>query len=509
MKRYFVIVLVYCLSLLTACFKDDTVVATDESIIDDITITGLKDTTVIAFSTLLELEPEVTGYTEDELTYAWYVYGGELPVEGGYRTVKIADTKKLSYQVDLKQGSYTLVFEATHKENGYTALSEMGLKVSTAFSQGFYILKETAEGKTDLDLYNNDSKEFMSNVLEITQGEALMGAPRELGVLYGKAYVDPETAEAGGATVLFVASGENEMACFRTEDMMKVFDRSTILFDEMAADEVPYCVATTSMWNFYFSSKGVRGDTPSGSSLVGGATGKLGFPEGEGASMFIQACDGSGLLYWDENVHRLRYCDSSIEEVEYFGSEINWDEVSPVATGWNHLAGVNTLWYIFEDFTGQRYLVFVDTKHTVTEVRRLDPDSHLAQADLIAGNGLTSYSIYMVHNNQLWMYSLEDGAEVALSPTSLPAGEITYLVDLYFSSSFDYLVIGLQNGNEYVLYMYQIEGGQPYGAPEHIIQGEGKVKKVRYVSQSDLFMPNYYAFTDYAAMYGMGPDFPY
>lgn len=508
MKKYFILVLVYCLSLLTACFKDDTVVATDESMISDITITGLKDTTVTAFSTVLELEPEVVGYTEDELSYAWYVYGGELPVEGGYRTVKIADTKKLSYLVDLKQGSYTLVFEATHKGNGYTMLAEMDLKVSTAFSQGFYILKETENGDCELDLYNRDNGECMSNILEATQGAALTGAPRELGVLYGKAYVDPETAEAGGANLLFVASGDNEMACFRTEDMMKVFDRSSILFGEMTADEIPYCMASIARLNLLFSNKGVRGDTPTGSSFVEGATGKLGYPKGDGASLFIQACDG-GMLYWDENAHRLRYYAGSVEEVEYFGDEINWDEVFPVATGWNHQAGVNTMWYVFEDQDGQRYLVFVDTTHAVTEVRRLDPASHIAQADVIAGNALTSYSIYVEHDNQLWIYSLEDGMEVALNPTGLPAGQITYLSDLYFSSLFDYLLIGVQNGNEYALCMYQIKGGQTLGGPEHLVEGEGKLKKVRYISQSDMYLPNYYAFTDYAVTLGMGPDFPY
>ena len=44
-------------------------------------------------------------------------------------------------------------FEATATANGYAATAEMKLSVSTTFSQGFYILKETADGNTELDVY--------------------------------------------------------------------------------------------------------------------------------------------------------------------------------------------------------------------------------------------------------------------------------------------------------------------------------------------------------------------
>ena len=72
-------------------------------------------------------------------------------------------------------------------------------------------------------------------------------------------------------------------------------------------------------------------------------------------------------------------------------------------------------------------------------------------------------------------------------------------------------MIGTQAGDNYALYMYEIQGGQPYGEPVHVVKGNGKIKQVRYVSQSITWamIPNYYAFTDYASMFGMGPDFPY
>ena len=84
------------------------------------------------------------------------------------------------------------------------------------------------------------------------------------------------------------------------------------------------------------------------------------------------------------------------------------------------------------------------------------------------------------------------------------------MADLFYGSSFDYIVIGIQNGDEYTLSMYKIAGGQPSGKPVHTVTGTGILKKVCYACPlQDYASPNYYAFTKYAELYGMGPDFPY
>lgn len=511
MKKY-IIILVCSLLGVVSCYDDDSHVAT--KLLNNIVIDGLKDTSAISCSTVLDLIPEVSGYSEEELSYAWYIYGGEFEkqTDKGYRTVQIDSVKNLSWAVDVKKGDYTLVFEVTNKESGYAVMKEVKLTVSTAFSRGFYILKETSDGNTDLDIYNEGNKQLMTNVLDGTQGDAMRGKPRNLSVIYEKAHVDPETAASGYTTTVFVGAGERDMACFRTEDLVKIFDRSTLLYGEMSEEEVPYCMATAGAYNFFFSSKGIRGDYAGmfGSEYT---TGRLGYPKGDGASSFVQACDGRGLMFWNEQQHRLCYFGGDeVEEIEYMGGEIIWDDVRAIATGWNHLAGENTMWYMFESQNGQRYLVLINPKFEVVEVRRLSSSLHIANADIIAGNGLSSYSIYSVHNNQLYRYSLsEDASEVLLSLPGSIEGQITYLSDIYFGKSFDYIVIGTQAGDNYALYMYEIQGGQPYGKPVHVVKGNGKIKQVRYVSQSITWamMPNFYAFTDYASMFGMGPDFPY
>lgn len=77
----------------------------------------------------------------------------------GYQKEKIGDGKTLRYEVNLPSGAYTLVFEATAVEYGYVRTASMQMSVSTNFSKGFYILKSTEDGKTDLDLATKEGIE--------------------------------------------------------------------------------------------------------------------------------------------------------------------------------------------------------------------------------------------------------------------------------------------------------------------------------------------------------------
>ena len=123
MKKY-IIILACSLLGVVSCYDDDSHVAT--KLLNDIVIDGLKDTSAISCSTVLDLIPEVSGYSEEELSYAWYIYGGEFEkqTDKGYRTVQIDSVKNLSWAVDVKKGDYTLVFEVTNKESGYAVMKE-------------------------------------------------------------------------------------------------------------------------------------------------------------------------------------------------------------------------------------------------------------------------------------------------------------------------------------------------------------------------------------------------
>ena len=421
------------------------------------------------------------------------------------------------YPVELTPGTYTVVCEATHKETGYFGLIEFTMNVTTAFSEGFYVLKETADGSTELDIYNYTQRSLMENLLTTVNEAPMQGAPLNLTPVYGKTYIDPATAKSTYVTGLFVASGENEFAVYNTNDLSKMFDRSDLLFGEMETDEIPYGMVTLNYDNFYFSSQGVRTEWTGGAGMnTEFSTGKLGMPSGAGASTWIQACDGNGLSYWSENEHRLMYASSAdCREIPYregyTGIQVNWSQAEVVASGWNHVGGINTIWFLFDVSGEGRYLVLLDGP-VINDVQQIDPSLHLATADVVAGNALTGQFIYSIENNRLYRYSIPEKLESESPLEGLPAGEVTYLVDLFYSSGnlFDYIIVGVQNGPQYSVLMYEIEGSRPKATPAHTFSGTGTLKKVCYLCPTtEYFTPNYYAFTNYAVLYGMGPDFPY
>lgn len=504
-------ILPLCLCLMacfSACFDDDSTVATEAKRPHEIKVEGLpqKDTSVVAFSTTLELTPTVQGYSDDELAFHWYIYGGQFGEKSEYRKNVIGEEKKLSYPVELKIGRYSVICEATHKATGYFGLVEFSLNVTSAYSDGFYALKETADGNSDLDFYNYQEKETMNDLLQRKYGAPLSGKPRGMNAVYRKVHIDQTTLLSTYATGLFVAHGKNDFALYNTVDMSLMFDRSSLYFSTMEEDEIPYAMATGEN-NYYFSNKGITFEGLGGGFFSSEyATGKLAAAEGAGGSSIVQAFNGRELSYWSESERCLMRTDGYPIEYKdgYTGIQIPFEQATAIASGWNWNAGENTIWYLFDVENDGRYLALLQ-KGAIIEVRHLDNTLSLAQAEIIAGQGLQGSFIYSIKDNQLYRYSMIEQGETALNMPSLPAGSVAYMANLFYESNFDYLVVGVQNGNAYSVAMYKIEGGRLTEAPKHTFTGTGTLKKICYAIPMDSDMPNFYAFIyDWAA-----PTFPY
>lgn len=496
MKRY---ILFFCLSTLiclNGCFQDDTTLATDASRVGEINVQGLKDTSMIAYAQPLELTAEVAGFADDELTYAWYIYGGQYSKNSeGYRSHPIGEGKKLSYPVELKIGSYTVVCEVTHKASGYFTTATFNLNVTSDFSQGFYVLKETADGNTELDFYNHLKKTTNNDLLAKVLEAPLAGEPRNLSTVFQKTHLDPATATSTHATGLFVAHGDNGCVLFNTTDMSVTFDRTNLQYGEMEADEMPYAMVTFNGSNYYLSNKGVATDRCYDDWTSEYATGQLSLPTEAGASGLIQSYNLYGISYWSQNEHCLMRttteygvfagCFKIDYEEDYTGLRIDWEKAIPVTSGWNYIDSENTIWYMFDVPGEGRYMVIIKSvygkKVKIEEVRLMDPALHIAKAEIIAGRGKENNVIYCIDDNRLYRYSVTEGSETSLTFDELPGGNITYLSNLFYGEEFDFIVVGVQNGDKYTMAMYGIAGGQPAGTPVHTFTGTGEVKKVCYV----------------------------
>lgn len=507
---------------MTACFEDDSTPGTNA--VGNIEIEGLHDTSIISYSGhMLDVSPRVNaGYPEEQLSYAWYMYNQEdvnsvsgKGLANGYRENKIAEGKDLSYEVNLPSGVYTFIFEVMSKDNSYTQTASLKLTVSTAFSRGFYILKETAFGGSEVDLYTQDG--LNSNLMEKLTGAELEGKPVNLSFAFNQAYIDEEEQEMASTKMLNVFT-EKDYRAFRTEDMRETFNRTNLLFEEMDVDERAYTMINGFFTMFYLSSKGLYSGTPGDMSPN---SGRFGLPMSDGASKFFQSLGGgmAGYAYWNEKVHRVYITDYncvSANSMDYeMLSGVNEADLECIASGLNYVGGSETVWFLAKDkLTSSRYLYLLEGgMGEVTDIRRLDAGLHVAQADVVVGNALSAMVIYSVHENRLYAYNWMANSEYEVPLPGVSNHEtIGYVSNQYLhvgifgdrSDNYDYLLVGTQEGEGYKLYFYDnLVGGSPKQEAIIVAEGTGKVKSVRYVPTISL------GSFDMMPMFDSAPVFPF
>ena len=501
MKKTILYLLIFLAAGMTACFEDDSTLGSD--FIPDITIAELRDTAIVSYAgNVLEITPQVTSeYDESELSYAWYIYnesngtttdGSELD---GFRTEKIGDAKTLSYEVNIPSGLYGIVFEVTEARNGYARRAFMSLSVSTAFSQGLYILKETADGRSDLDLAFNGN--FSEDILTNRIGAPLDGAPVNLSILYGQGYIDGETQEMAYTKGLNVFTEEDYRA-FRTEDFYQIQDLSTVFYSgEPQEGEVLYGAYQGMMYNFYFSNKGYYGVNACGGMFGYENSGKIGFPIGAGGSKYAQNLMGGfgGTAYWNEIDRTVCWADynASVSTVVDYDLPASMDAatVDCIGSGINYVGFTETEWFLLRDADNNRCVVLLPGSDMGASVVEIDPavTPRFAEADIVAGNALSVSIIYFVSGNQLWAYSWGSNSEYNI-PLPGVEGTINYVTNQFLNldyftggedENFDNLIVGTETAEGYNLYIFDdVVGGAPQSAVEPY-QGTGTVKHVRYV----------------------------
>ena len=494
MKKIGIAILLFTVLGMAACFEDDSTLGTHE--VGNIEIAALRDTSIISYSgNVLHVEPLVTaGYSEDEMNYAWYIHGGQFDedgdVPGGYRTNCNSEEKVLDYEVNLPSGVYTLTFEA-QASNGYTKTTRMQLTVSTPFSQGFYILKETADGNTEVDVLTQDG--LRPDLMAEMSGSALPGKPLGMSVVYSNGYINEENQQMESANMLHVTS-ENDYRGFRTEDLQQVFDLSTLMYSPLEADEMPLNMLESITSIYMATDKGVY---TTDNAYMGATSSKFGLPLMEGGSKHILKVANNFIVFWNEQEHCL---------AEAYPSELSWElpagyeaeNLNCIASGFNAYNGVETGWFLLEDgTTGGRLLAFVTGDYnsgvSVTEVREVVAGTHLAEGNLFASVGLGVDALYVVHNNALYMYNFSTEQEVNVPLAGLDNGTIHYIGNNYMNvrdfygenvaGNFNYLLVATGEGSNYKLHFYDdLVSGAPVGSPFQTIEGTGEVKGVRYLS---------------------------
>lgn len=491
--------------MFSACYEDESSLGTGS--VNDITITQVTEETIsipsfqgINLKDIPELKPEITSiYAESELNYNWYLFEKDAESENGYKDFLIASGKELDYEVNLLSGSYILLLEVS--SDSFTQTATYNLSVATSTAKGFYILKETANGNTELDLYNETG--LSADLIEGYTGEALQGKPLNLTTFYNGEFIDPIENVTSSGNIVYAFTQDGKFKGFRSEDFTEVFNNDNLLYSGvMPADETPYTFAVSLFSTFFFSSKGVY--SAEWGSVFGSSpnTGKMGYSTDNGASQYVQMIDGGmNFAYWNNTTHTLNnIAYNAISATPYDMEDLPTD-MECINSGCNYVGGSLTSYFLCEQpSSGDRYLLFVSTSSSIDQIIKLDPSLHIAKSNLICTNGLTANYIYSVDENKVYAYSWLDGIERAINLPGIPESEtITYISNQYLNFStiidksynFDKFIVATQNGENYKLYFYDksvMNGGAPIGEPTEQIEGTGTVKGVRFMAPISNFM---------------------
>lgn len=449
------------------------------------------------------IKPQVSAnIPEGQLSYAWYLFS-TAEAEGNYRDFLVSSEKEPDYEINLKTGSYEVVFEVTSQADGYTQTATATLNASTTFSRGFYILKETPGGTTELDLYSSGL--YMPDLMEQMLGAPLAGKPYNLCTYYNGEYINPDDNETGCANFVYVFTEDKIIRGFRAEDMLNVWDNDNLLYSgPMDAGEQPCTFFRTMFCHAYVTGKGIY-SVMSGGGWMPYGSGRYGYPTvSVSGSKFVQEAEG-GMYYvfWSDADHKLYSTDYNVmisEEVTLKDAtgvpvpDAYPDDLECIASGKNYLAGTSTLFFLCQQpSTGDRYLFLLHSSSSISQIVRLDPSSHLARATSVSANGLTAAYIYCIDGGRLCVYGLNDGREQEVDLPGIPAGEaVTFVSNQWLNLAyvsedynFDDLIVGTQSGDTYKLYFYEsdrVSSGVPVEEPSFTVTGTGKVKAVRFLA---------------------------
>lgn len=484
----------------------------------ELTIEGVEELyEKIAMVDTLHIEPTIiVSDPTDQLEYEWsmFLYYGDAASAPEKVPVKVIGTEKiLDYVMVEKPQSYNVVLKVVNKTTTQEAYAMTRVNVSNEFSQGFYLLKEV-NGECDMDLYLLSDK-LVPNLLYQKNGSRIKGNPNSLSVLLKYSYIN-ENAEKVPTTALTIATNQ-EFHIIDVADMATLYTHDDMFYETNTTAEESLFACFTYYGATYISDKGVYF---SSYDLIWGSGGSGKFPMaapitgGCHPSIHVVA-EQTRVFFFDELNRRFLNSDHS-GNLKTFNNE-GKDGIVPayIPNGIKHKliffgrnkigSNSSTGFALMQDAedSGKLYLYELELSGNATnpivKVTEIN-NRKLNEATLFATNELLARVIYFVADGQLYVYKVDDEVETPFTLQGIGAGEqITYIRNRYWmgaeedEDNFNYFAVGTQNGDKYKVYLYELIGSLPTGAPVHVFEGDGKMVSLQYVTpEFTAWNGNYY-----------------
>ena len=490
-------ILLFTILMLSSCYSDDSTIATE--LIPDIAISGLSEEgySIISYAdNYLDITADVsTDYPESELNYRWYLIDkmAEYAVgdeEHPYQWEAIGEGRTLHYNVRLAPGEYEVVVEVK-AANDYTVYRKAKLNVTTPFSEGFYILKETAGGNTELDLCNPATGLHMEDCLTAVHGQPLAGIPEALSTTISQGYINDVTNTMASSNIVTVTTKDREICVMRTSDLKVIMNNDNILFTKFEDDEIPYSIVQCMWCNILITNKGVRSQYQS--SLDKGESGRFGITNGIHTGRQVAYERNSSCIFlWDPDTKNVVCCDYNGTARHGSKEENNLSTMSSydcLQIGHCNANG-NVVYVLQQQRTGMVWVMTITANFSSGwQMQQLKPIKayapHVSQSPVFSVCAAEATLLYGIDDNKLWGYDFVNNVEKELKPEGMAEDEtITYVSDQYVggNSTNNYLIIGTEKEGHYTLRFYKNFGGQPDGKPVFSMTGIGHVRGVRYTT---------------------------
>ncbi|MCF0172265.1 MAG: hypothetical protein HUJ91_00775 [Bacteroidales bacterium] len=470
---------------LTGCYADKGNYDYDE--VTPITIEGIEEAySVYSYEETLEIVPTIKGANESEMEYKWVLWSETSNSE---EENVISTERNLSYPVNDAPGSYYLFYEVLHKPTGLTRSTSAKLTFVTRFSRGWYVLKEES-GNTELDLYTSEG-EINGGLLTKVLKAPLEGKPISLSLMPDYSYIDRATDEISYNNCLALVSDQN-IWMISANAMTMVYDKSDLFYEEIPGI------------NFYNTSRVYFGQvvlTDQGCFYTMSAppyslgSGKMGLPEGAGASRFDYYSQTlTALVYYSNETHSLQSCDYNGYAHDFLSAEANDipGECLMLSNYYNSVNGEyayllmkengNIVLYVFDTGKTQKYNAPLVKKHV------FDASSKIYSASSYTANRGAVRFLYYTVGDKLYSFDIETLTEKDITPAGVSGENFVYVSHRKWSyasdagNTFEYLVLASQKGDNYTVRMYGLLGGTPDGSAKIEFSGTGKFADIEYLS---------------------------
>lgn len=499
MKKY-ISILLLTIVCFGSCVKD--LGNYDYSKISDFEIKDIeKQYSVTSFVENLVIQPTLVSEDNNlDYEYYWTLYYKE---QGGYYKYKI-DTISTEGKLDLalkyKPGSYDLQFKAINKKTGLAKFAVSVIEVTSPFSRAYYLLKETEQGDTEMDIHY-DTKPTTKNAITEFYGKPLAGKPKALSYFTDFSYLNELTGERD-INYLIMPMSESKMLTFSLSDMSQAREYNQWFFNAtIDAKDIIYFSPGGYCYHFYFKNAAINNyQVPSYDLLSSGKISDIADLPEDGKSYTLSNIAnqlGAGSLLFDTQNGRFLVYDynGAMHIASMDGSQIKPGKINDelIFMGTTKMGDGLLGTALFKKADGSKYAYISDLtkiayqfKYNITEKTDIDSKSKIFSANLISQNRNGAKYLYCVTDNNIYAVNYNTFEETKLSFEGLPSGEITFLDTMYSSfgeegtpDNYNHLIVAVYSAGKYSIAFYNMVGGLPTGSPVKLLTGEGKIKKIQ------------------------------